>query len=91
MRISLIEARTSLRSASRTISSTWVWNSAAMRRAFLIQPVTARIATGMSFGPIAIIATTAIRAISDQAKSNMMTVSSAQWSVASGSGGGGAS
>ena len=55
-----------------------------MRRAFLIKPVTARIATGMSFGPIAISATTAIRAISDQAKSNMATVSSGQWSVASG-------
>ena len=47
-----------------------------MRRAFLTQLVTARIAAGMSFGPIAIIATTAIKAISDQAKSNMMTVSS---------------
>jgi hypothetical protein len=30
----------------------------------------------MSFGPIAIIATTAIKANSDQAKSNMVTVSS---------------
>ena len=77
-RISLIEARTSLRSASRTISSTWVWNSAAIRRAFLIQPVTARIATGMSLGPIAINATTAIRAISEKAKSNMALGSSDQ-------------
>ena len=47
-----------------------------MRRAFLTQPVTARMAAGMSLGPIAIIATTAIKANSDQAKSNMVTVSS---------------
>ena len=42
-----------------------------MRRAFLIHAVTARMATGMSLGPIAINATTAIKANSDQAKSNM--------------------
>ena len=40
LRISLSWSRTSLRFASRTISSTWVWNSDAMRRAFLIMPVT---------------------------------------------------
>ena len=62
---------TSPRSASRTISSTWVWNSAAMRRAFLIMLDMVRIAAGMSLGPIAINATAPIKTISDQAKSNM--------------------
>ena len=43
-----------------------------MRRAFLIACDTALIATGMSFGPIAINATMPIKAISDQAKSNIV-------------------
>ena len=71
LRISLICLRTSWRLASRIMSSTWVWNSAAIRRAFLIIPVTAFMATGRSFGPMAIRATTPISTISDQAKSNM--------------------
>ena len=70
-RRSLNSRRTSCRSASRTISSTWTWNSPAMRRAFLTIPATALIATGRSFGPISTRATTPISANSDQAKSNM--------------------
>src|ERR1019366_858836 len=71
LRISLNESLTSFRSASRIISSTWVWNSPAMRRAFLTKPLMARRATGRSLGPITTSATPAIRAISNHAKSNM--------------------
>ena len=71
LRIELKESLTSFRSASRIISSTWVWNSPAMRRAFLMKPLTARRATGKSLGPITTRATAAMIAISDHAKSNM--------------------
>ena len=71
LRISLNWLRTSSRLASRIMSSTWVWNSPAMRRAFLTIPLTAFMATGRSFGPMATRATTPISTISDQAKSNM--------------------
>jgi hypothetical protein len=41
-----------------------------MRRIFLIAPVMARIATGMSFGPMHTRATTAITMISGPSKPN---------------------
>ena len=75
LRISFSDWRTSSRFASRIISSTWVWNSDAIRRAFLIVAASAFSATGMSLGPMAISATTAITAISDQAKSNIVRAS----------------
>ncbi len=71
LRSSSNEDFTSPRSASRIISSTWPWNSPAMRRSFFTVSLTARMATGMSFGPMAISATTPIRAISEKAKSNI--------------------
>jgi len=70
-RRSLKVSRTSWRSASRTISSTWVWNSPAILRAFLTIWVTALIATGRSFGPMTMSATIPINPISVQAMSNM--------------------
>ncbi len=52
-----------------------------MRRIFLTISVTARMATGRSFGPISTRATTPISAISDMPKSNMagQVLSSAAW------------